>query len=149
MSESARSPALIQLVYVSSAAVEFSADDLRELLAKARVKNAERGITGMLLYHDGNFIQAIEGEADAVQALHAEIQRDGRHRGMIVLSQMPIERRQFDGWAMGFVDTRALTDAEKAGHTRYLEREAAPRSFEQQPSRAHKLLDTFRKSMRR
>jgi len=149
MSAESNASQLRQLVYVSSATAPFSAEDLRVLLAEARAKNEERGITGMLLYHDGNFIQAIEGEAAAVETLHAEILRDPRHRGVLVLSRGPIERRQFDGWAMGFVDTSALTNEERAAHTSYLADASSPRSFEQQPTRAMKLLETFRKTVRR
>jgi hypothetical protein len=49
------------LVYVSSATKPFSPDELSELLAQARVDNAALGITGMLLYSNGNFMQVLEG----------------------------------------------------------------------------------------
>jgi len=37
------------LVYVSSATLPFSGEDLRALLATCRENNAELGVTGMLL----------------------------------------------------------------------------------------------------
>ncbi len=55
------------LVYVSSATRPFSGEDLRALLETCRKDNAELGVTGMLLYKDGNFMQVLEGDEDAVR----------------------------------------------------------------------------------
>lgn len=51
-----------QLIYLSSAAVKFTEDELKGLLIKARKKNLARELTGMLLYIEGNFIQVLEGD---------------------------------------------------------------------------------------
>ena len=48
---------MLSLVYVSSALREFSKSELVELLEKSRKKNTRLGLTGMLLYKEGNFIQ--------------------------------------------------------------------------------------------
>ncbi len=55
------------LVYVSSAVRPFSRVDLDDLLATSRANNARVGITGMLLYKDGNFMQVLEGDEEAVR----------------------------------------------------------------------------------
>ena len=52
---------IYQLVYISAANHEFTEKELHELLSKARKNNESYGITGMLLYHQGSFIQALEG----------------------------------------------------------------------------------------
>ena len=70
---------VLQLGYASAATVEFSDDDLRELLAKSRSNNMAAGITGMLLYHEGSFLQVLEGPSEAVEHLYARIRRDKRH----------------------------------------------------------------------
>jgi hypothetical protein len=46
---------MIYLVYVSSAIRPFLSSELVDLLSKSHVYNTEVGITGMLLYKDGNF----------------------------------------------------------------------------------------------
>ena len=56
----------------------------------------------MLLYKDGNFMQALEGPDDAVRALFATIRSDERHRGVILLLEQQIEQRSFSDWTMGF-----------------------------------------------
>jgi len=49
------------LVYVSSTTRPFSGEDLRVLLETCRKNIAELGVTGMLLYKDGNFMQPSKG----------------------------------------------------------------------------------------
>src|SRR4028118_630971 len=92
------------LVYVSSATRPFSGEDLRVLLETCRKNNAELGITGMLLYKDGNFMQVLEGDEEAVRGLHARIAADPRHRAEITLQEGFAEWRQFPDWSMGFRD---------------------------------------------
>lgn len=60
---------MIQLVYMSAALWRPTRSDLVTLLAKARQNNSQLGVTGMLLYHDGSFMQVLEGEEPAVIGL--------------------------------------------------------------------------------
>jgi len=92
---------MYQLVYVSSATKPFSSNELRELLAVAEAANAIAGITGALLYSEGNFIQVLEGPEEAVKETYERICGDPRHRGILKLLGRPIEERSFPGWAMG------------------------------------------------
>jgi hypothetical protein len=95
---------MLQLVYVSSATHLFSKTELLELLTKSRIKNSTRGITGMLLYKDGNFMQMLEGEENAVRQLFETICNDPRHHDSIVLIEQPTETAYFPDWSMGFRD---------------------------------------------
>jgi hypothetical protein len=70
--------ALIQFIYVSSAAEDFSSENLVMLLDHSRLKNQAARITGMLLFHDGSFIQVLEGEQHQVLATHSRIAQDPR-----------------------------------------------------------------------
>ncbi|HSM42684.1 MAG TPA: BLUF domain-containing protein, partial [Afifellaceae bacterium] len=49
------------LVYVSAAHHLMGDDELTEILETSRARNAAAGITGMLLYKDGSFMQLLEG----------------------------------------------------------------------------------------
>ncbi len=49
------------LVYVSSAVVPFTPAALVDLLATSHKNNSKSAVSGMLLYKDGNFMQALEG----------------------------------------------------------------------------------------
>lgn len=80
----------------------MSADALGRLLDTSRRNNRRDGITGVLLYLDGNFLQYIEGPRPAMDVLFAHIRRDSRHRRILVLEEGARERRVFSAWSMGF-----------------------------------------------
>lgn len=138
---------MISLVYVSSATEPFSPAELVTLLEKARRNNAAIDVTGMLLYKNGNFMQAIEGDDVVINELHARIQRDPRHRGMITLLRKPIEKRQFGNWSMGFVDLLDPVVRDLPGYNEFLDTPLTTPDFCAHPSRAHKLLMTFKKTI--
>lgn len=96
---------MYQIVYASGATQDFSAAELKKLLIRARLRNGEVGVTGMLVFHDGMFLQALEGEARAVNEVFARIHADTRHTDVTVLHRgAGPEQRVFGGWAMGFMD---------------------------------------------
>ena len=97
-----------QVIYSSAAVEPFSDSALTELLAAARVNNGRLGVTGMLLYHDGSFLQTLEGNEDVLENLYAKIGKDKRHHRLVALSRRNVESRHFDQWQMGFVATKAL-----------------------------------------
>lgn len=93
---------LDSLVYVSSAVRLLSIDEIEYLLKRARERNREYGITGVLLYIGGNFMQYLEGPKDNLDTIYKIIQQDEQHTGMILVSREIIEERQFSYWSMGF-----------------------------------------------
>jgi hypothetical protein len=92
---------MITIVYASRATAKMDAAGLLELLEGSRVRNTQQHITGMMFYAYEGFVQQIEGEADAVDRLFANIVRDPRHTDVRVLSRRPIHRRRYAEWAMG------------------------------------------------
>ena len=58
--ESSQEHPLVSLSYVSSAVRKLDDHELLEVLRVARKNNERLGVTGMLLYHDGNFMQILE-----------------------------------------------------------------------------------------
>lgn len=96
---------MYQLVYTSVATREFSPADLKKLLVRARLRNKEAGVTGVLVFHDGTFLQALEGDKRAVIDIFTNIEKDPRHRDISVLHRGPgPPQRIFGDWAMGFAD---------------------------------------------
>ena len=93
---------MFTLVYASTATKRFSSEELLELLRHPREKNVTRDITGLLLYKQGAFMQALEGEEAAVRALYVRICNDPCHHDLITLVATPITQRQFADWSMGF-----------------------------------------------
>src|ERR1039458_2961767 len=135
---------LISLIYLSAASVPFSKQDLVELLTKSRENNSALGITGMLLFKDGNFLQVLEGEEKKVHALYQKIAQDRMHRRLITLSQMPCTERAFPDWSMGFHDLRSPEVAITPGFTPFLDTSLTAADFATDPGRAKRLLLLFK-----
>ncbi|MBE7210564.1 MAG: BLUF domain-containing protein [Gluconacetobacter diazotrophicus] len=93
---------LLHLVYASVAAPDFTGGALDAMVEQSRRRNAQDGITAMLLYQEGTFLHALEGRRPAVQALFTKISADARHDQIQVLAAVPVARRLFAGQAMGF-----------------------------------------------
>jgi len=135
--------ALVSLVYVSVASRPMTDDDLRVILRKARDKNAGLGVTGMLLYRDGFFLQILEGEQAQVDKLYTVIAADDRHRNVLKIEEHPISERTFGQWTMGFNPMDDLSAEDLEGFTDYLERQDAS-YFDDHPDRIYRLLERFK-----
>jgi len=103
---------LKQVIYVSSAVGLPLPEEIERLLHVSRKHNEHDAISGLLLYHDGSFMQIIEGSEDAVDALFSRIRMDPLHRNIIKLHEGPTSGRLFPGWSMGFArpDTSKSSD---------------------------------------
>ena len=138
---------LLSLVYVSSASIKFSRQDLIDLLRQSREKNGRLGITGMLLYKDGNFIQILEGREQEVRDLYRTISVDTRHHGVIELMEYEGER-SFPDWSMGFRDLNDPDVHGLAGYTEFMNDPLDSGGLQANPDRAVRLLQIFRQNMR-
>jgi hypothetical protein len=134
------------LTYVSAAVAPFTNDQLRDLLGICEKNNRRDGISGMLLYKDGNFMQVLEGTEAVVRQTHARITSDPRHGGLITLLQGPQKERQFPDWSMGFRDL-GTGSPKPAGYSEFLNSPLTGQEFAANPNRAQKLLMTFKKIM--
>ena len=138
---------MYSLVYVSSATKLWTKEELVELLRASRENNAPQGITGLLLYKDGNFMQMLEGDEQAVTALYERIELDPRHRGAIVLLKGQEDARQFPDWSMGFRDLKSPELRSQPGFSEFLNAPLTAREFEANPGRAKALLQMFKEKM--
>ncbi len=134
---------MIQLVYASAATAPFTPDALKALLAKARMRNTTYGVSGMLLYHEGSFLQVLEGEPTHIDLIYHSIARDPRHRSPKVLFKSEIARREFPDWSMGYVDTTAWP-SRAPGHVDYLR---LPEPASNVPTAARKYLRLFQQGL--
>jgi hypothetical protein len=93
---------LIQICYASVASAPLDDAALEALLTKARANNGRDGITGLLLYGNGHFVQVIEGEEAPVAALYAKIVTDRRHMQVFEVYRDVVSTRDFARWMMAF-----------------------------------------------
>jgi hypothetical protein len=101
------------LIYASRCKVAWP-EQGREITAILDVSirnNAQAGVSGLLLVHDGWFVQALEGSMQAVLTTYGRISGDPRHGDCRVLSAGPAQSRSFAEWHMC---ARALTSADGA-----------------------------------
>ncbi|GAA3574791.1 hypothetical protein GCM10022197_34840 [Microlunatus spumicola] len=90
------------LVYVSRVAASVTGQGLLELMWASRTYNEAVGITGLLLYSDGGFLQVLEGDQDVVESLYASIEQDPRHDDVTLVRTREQDEREFPDWSMGF-----------------------------------------------
>ena len=99
---------LVRLLYVSRAVSQDTAPAIESILHASRNHNLHHGITGILCYGGGVFLQAIEGGREAVNKLYNHIIEDARHTDVVLLHYEEITERRFGGWTMGQVNLSKL-----------------------------------------
>lgn len=97
------------VVYISLEARRLERGEILDILRLSRVNNTVRGITGVLLYHDGLFLQVLEGEDAALECLLTVLRHDRRHKDIRILLDEAIGQRHFPNWSMGWVEADRLS----------------------------------------
>ncbi len=90
------------IAYTSEASVPN--DKVGSLMADivfvAKRENPRHGITGVLFYVQGKFLQVIEGEEGQLRSLMKNIEADARHGNVEYLIDCKTEGRGFSDWNM-------------------------------------------------
>jgi len=139
---------LFRICYISTATKLFESAELREMLKESNVRNKEAGVTGMLLYKDGQFMQVLEGTKEAVTATFGRISKDPRHRGIMVLHKRAADERRFPQWSMAFRDLNLPDHQEVPGFSEFLNTPLTGKEFNGDPEHCQKLLLVFKKNIR-
>jgi hypothetical protein len=96
-----------RIMYSSEAAAGLATPELEGMLAESRIRNKAHGISGVLVFVDGAFLQILEGEKDDVLELMARIERDPRHHDVKVFSEQEVDERAFPTWSMAYLGASA------------------------------------------
>ncbi len=102
---------LVRLMYASRAADSVNQNELVAILKKSKANNADHGVTGVLCFSAGIFLQVLEGGRSPVSALYNRIANDTRHREVVLLSYEEVDERRFAGWSMGRANLSRLNPA--------------------------------------
>jgi hypothetical protein len=129
-----------RLVYSSEATAEMGRADLEQMLEESRLRNVKRGITGVLVYTDGVFLQVLEGERDDVDDLMTSLRRDPRHRNVTVIHEGEIDRPAFPTWRMACLSPRPDEVAGWAGLEGTTSIEAVLETLRRDPDRVPRAL---------
>lgn len=138
--------AFTQLIYLSDL-VNNDETQLGRILESAVRHNTADGITGMLLYSGGNFLQVLEGGEAQVRATYERIRRDPRHNNITVLTEEEVVDRQFTNWSMGYRQLGAAEVAKFPQYAPYFQFGFKASSFNAKPGTALELLEMFGKGM--
>ena len=103
---------LQRLIYASRWAGDV-ADDIDEtvktILCKSIPNNRLSNLTGLLVVHNGWFIQALEGARPNIAALMDRLFRDPRHSDIHVICSGAADSRCFSDWNMAAVSIGPAT----------------------------------------
>ena len=87
---------------------------IQSILKKSRDYNNKCGITGLLIYHGGMFVQWLEGLRQDVETLERKLRNDARHDDFFVIEAGPIGMRFFPRWHMAYLNTLDTTQKTQA-----------------------------------
>ena len=102
---------LVRLMYASRAVDSVSQNELVTILRQSTANNPGVGVTGVLCFAAGIFLQVLEGGRTQVSALYNKIARDPRHHDVVLLSFEEVDERSFAGWSMGRANLSRLNPA--------------------------------------
>ena len=131
-----------QIIYVSAALAPFTLQQLEELLAFSRRRNHSEGLSGLLLYEDGSFLQVLEGPEGAVRRTFQRIERDPRHHRVTRVFGDHRSARMFPEWSMGYPKLDALGTERPEGYTDFFA--AQQKEVEPDGTMAAQIVEAFR-----
>ncbi len=94
---------LYRMIYISRAVPGLGYNDLRDIMAKSEVNNSQVGLTGLLCFGNGIFLQILEGGRRAISHTYERILRDPRHHSAELIAFDPVMHREFVEWSMKLV----------------------------------------------
>lgn len=100
---------MICIVYISSMKREYSPDELYEIAEKFQIYNNANGITGLMIYHNRNIMQYIEGEDNVIKNIYKKIINDTRHHNIIKLIEETSLKRRVEDWNICFEEKSKYT----------------------------------------
>lgn len=103
---------LTTLIYRSQLNLSRPSTELRELVERARIRNASLNITGVLLAKGSDVLQILEGSEESVLKLFHKIRDDKRHSGVVELMRDYGPRRRFENVGMLLFDLQTQSPKE-------------------------------------
>jgi hypothetical protein len=121
----------------------LSEQELQALLRQSREWNSEHGLTGVLLYSDGDILQVLEGTPYEVNYIFERIQKDCRHHNVTKLADGFIQARNFTDWSMGFISINPDEYQHLTGYLNPLSSDYLRTYSDTDSDSMHSLLSTF------
>ncbi|MCB1928696.1 MAG: BLUF domain-containing protein [Rhodocyclaceae bacterium] len=132
---------MFYLVYVSSCRGLMSRSSVQQLLHQCVERNGPLGITGILLYQSGNFLQLLEGPQEVVETLYEKISGDPRHHQVTRVLSGNAPQRLFPNWSMAYKNLADLP--ERHGYHALLDQKLGLRGFAPGQQRVLRFIGLF------
>jgi hypothetical protein len=90
------------ICYISKAVDELDETGVKNIFSTTLRNNSKDNITGILVFHEGNFLQVLEGKKKKLVKLFAKIFEDNRHHRILTVIDHFNKRRIFETYATQF-----------------------------------------------
>ena len=92
---------IFNVLYCSHATALMNDGELARIVKTSAANNPARGVTGLLVYGGGMFLQWLEGPRQAVESLMSTLAADPRHETIVRLQILDgLKERLYPTWAM-------------------------------------------------
>ena len=99
------------ILYCGHATDLMTVEELLQIVETSQQNNPRRGITGLLVYGGGMFLQWLEGPRPAVEALMATLSTDLRHETIVRLQVLDgLKERLYPSWVMRSVAPKEIRE---------------------------------------
>lgn len=99
---------LARLIYASKVNDNVNLEEVEKIITTAQKNNTELGVTGILIYNNQYFLQALEGGRNEVNQIYHKILNDKRHSDPTIIDYREIAERTFSDWSMKlYLDTKS------------------------------------------
>lgn len=95
---------LCRLTYCSHAIPSLDYQDLNNILEKSQKNNTTLGLTGLLCFGNGMFLQVLEGDRKFLGHTYNRIAKDERHHDTEIIEFVEVDSRMFGEWSMKALD---------------------------------------------
>ena len=93
-----------RLLYISESRIEPTNAQpiVMQIVSQSVYNNAQREITGALLFTGTHFAQILEGTQRSIEQLMSVLIADPRHQNVRIIERSPISIRKFSDWKMAY-----------------------------------------------
>ena len=102
---------IYNILYCSHATALMGEAELEKIVKSSQLNNPARGVTGLLAFGGGMFLQWLEGPRDEVEALMTVLKSDPRHETIVRLQVLSdLSERLYPRWAMQFAEPNEIRE---------------------------------------
>ncbi|MDM0017798.1 BLUF domain-containing protein [Variovorax saccharolyticus] len=101
---------LHEILYCSLLAPDQPTEVVGRIVSRARARNADDGITGLLVFDGQRFCQHFEGPREKVRSLMMRLEADRRHTDLCVLFEGSLAARRYQRFEMGLAQVEEQED---------------------------------------